>query len=168
MLSAQNAGQVEIRGYVPGAIGRITELHAVYYSQNWGLDVKFEAEVATQLSEFLLRFDPIYDGIWTAVLNGEIVGAIAIDGSSTKYEGARLRWFIIAPECQGYSIGKLLLQKAINFCKQAQLSQIHLWTFSGLSAARHIYEKFGFVLDEQHTDDAWGNTVTHQKFKLEL
>lgn len=160
--------QVEIKGYTPGTIGRITELHAIYYSQNWGLDVKFEAEIATQLSEFLLRFEPSHDGIWTANLNGEVVGAIAIDGSKAKSKGARLRWFILSPEYQGYGIGQLLLEKAIVFCKQAQLNQIYLWTFSGLTAARHLYEKFGFVVDEEYTDNAWGNTVTHQKFNLKL
>lgn len=168
MLLTPNLHQIEIKGYIPGAIGRITELHAVYYSQNWGLDVKFEAEVATELSEFLLRFDPSCDGIWTAVLNGEIVGAIAIDNSHAKHRSARLRWFIISPECQGCGIGKLLLKKAIDFCQQVQRNQIYLWTFSGLTAARHLYEKLGFVLDDEYTDNSWGNTVVHQKFTLEL
>jgi hypothetical protein len=66
-----------IQGYIPEAIGQITELHATYYSKYWSLDLNFEAEVATELSEFLLRFDPTYDGIWLAVLGEEIVGAIA-------------------------------------------------------------------------------------------
>ena len=40
-------------GYTPGAIGRITELHGVYYHKHWGFDQFFEAKVATELSTFL-------------------------------------------------------------------------------------------------------------------
>lgn len=159
---------IELKGYIPGAIGRITELHATYYSQHWGLNLNFEAEAATGLSEFLLRFDPTRDGFWTAVLQGTIVGAIAIDGSQASDKGARLRWFIVSPEFQGGGIGRLLMQKAIDFCRYSNLSRVYLWTFAGLMAARHLYEQFGFVLDEEYVDSRWGNSVTHQKFKLNL
>lgn len=163
-----NINTVEIRGYVPGVIGRITELHATYYSKHWGLDLNFEAEVATGLSEFLLRFDETHDGIWIAVLDGNIVGSIAIDGSKANDEGARLRWFIVSPKSQGCGIGQLLMHLAIDFCRKANLGRVYLCTFAGLTAARHLYEKFGFVLDEEYVDSRWGNSVTHQKFKLNL
>ena len=130
MMQNLNNNKVEIRGYVPGAIGRITELHATYYSKHWGLKLNFEAEIATELSKFLLRFDETHDGIWIAVLDGNIVGSIAIDGNNDR--GARLRWFIVSPKSQGCGIGQLLMQKAIDFCIKANLSRVYLWTFAGL------------------------------------
>lgn len=163
-----NLAEVDIKGYIPGAIGRITQLHATYYSLNWGLDLNFEVEVATELSEFLLRFDPTSDGFWTAVLHGTIVGAIAIDGSKASHEGARLRFFIVSPECQSCGIGRLLMQRAADFCRDTGFTQVYLWTFAGLVTARNLYEKFRFVLDEEYVDNRWGNSVTHQKFKLNL
>jgi hypothetical protein len=51
-------------GYVPGSIGRISELHGTYYHEHWGFGVYFEAKVATELSEFLRRYDGNRDGIW--------------------------------------------------------------------------------------------------------
>ncbi len=138
-----------------------------YYNQHWGLGPNFEAEVATELSEFLRRFDSTHDGFWTAVLYGNVVGAIAIDGS-TSDEGTRLRWFVVSPECQGCGLGQLLMSKAINFCRNSSFSQVYLWTFAGLIAARQIYEQFGFVLDEEYVDSQWGNSVTHQKLRLNL
>ena len=42
-------------GYLPGAIGRIVELHANYYSLNWGFGLFFEARVAKEMSEFLIE-----------------------------------------------------------------------------------------------------------------
>ena len=41
-----------ISGYLPGAIGRITELHGTYYAKNWDLGLYFEAKVATELAAF--------------------------------------------------------------------------------------------------------------------
>ncbi|HEX9844196.1 MAG TPA: GNAT family N-acetyltransferase, partial [bacterium] len=93
--------EVEIRGFVPGTIGRVTELHGRYYSRHWGLDVRFEAEVARELGEFMGRFDAAHDGIWVATRGEEILGSITIDGGVTPQEGARLRWFILDERCQG-------------------------------------------------------------------
>jgi hypothetical protein len=50
-------------GYVPGSIGRISELHNTYYHDHWRFGVYFEAKVAAELSEFLTRFDEKRDGI---------------------------------------------------------------------------------------------------------
>jgi hypothetical protein len=49
--------QIEIGEYRPGAIGRVTEMHAAYYHRTWGFGLFFEAKVATELAEFLGRFD---------------------------------------------------------------------------------------------------------------
>ena len=48
---------VKLSGYVPGAIGRVAELHGKYYHTYWGFDLFFESKVATELSEFLCRFN---------------------------------------------------------------------------------------------------------------
>ncbi len=167
-MTEATVDEVKLSGYFPGAIGRVTELHATYYNQHWGFNLYFESQVATELSEFLLRFDEAHDGFWVATVDGKIVGSVAIDGSSSSTEGARLRWFILASESQGRGIGKALLQKAIDFCNRAKLNQIYLWTFAGLDQARHLYEKFGFILCKEHNDNAWGRPVTHQLFKLNL
>jgi GNAT superfamily N-acetyltransferase len=160
----------EIRpcGYVPGAIGKITELHATYYKKHWDFDLFFESKVATELSEFLSRFNSVHDGFWLATAGGKIVGGVAIDGNETETSGARLRWFIVDPEVQGKGVGQGLLREAIAFCRRAAIRRIYLHSFVGLDAARHIYEKFGFVLREEKQDRTWGRTVTEQTFELLL
>jgi len=155
-------------GYVPGAIGKITELHATYYSEHRDFGLYFESKVATDLSEFLNRFDEAHDGFWAATINGGIVGSIVIDGKEAHADGARLRWFIVAPEYQGRGLGKMLLREAIDFCRRANFGRVYLSTFAGLDPARHLYEKFGFVLREEKEDNHWGKTVTEQTFELLL
>ena len=75
------------RGYQPGVIGRITQLHACYYHAEWHFGLYFEAKVATELSAFLTRYDPEHDGIWLAATQGGIEGSIVIDGSHGKDRG---------------------------------------------------------------------------------
>jgi len=161
-------GDVRLSGYIPGAIGRVVELHGTYYYEHWGFDLFFESKVATELSEFLRRFDGACDGFWVASVGEKIVGSIAIDGVHHDSKGAHLRWFIVAPESQGQGIGKRLLEEAVAFCRKAEFSKVYLWTFSGLDPARHLYEKFGFRLREEHEGKQWGRTVTEQRFELIL
>lgn len=155
---------IELTGYVPGALGRITELHGTYYAAHWDLGLYFEAKVATELAAFLSRFDPAHDGAWFAWVQGIIVGGIFIDGSDAAGEGARLRWFILDPAYQGRGLGNRLMQEAMSFCKQKQFKRVYLTTFAGLSAARHLYEKFGFKLC--HKED--GSHLTGKSSLVEL
>jgi GNAT superfamily N-acetyltransferase len=74
----------------------------------------------------------------------------------------------IIASVQNSGIGRLLIQKAIDFCRDSGCRRVYLWTFAGLTAARHLYEQFGFVLDEEYVDSRWGNSVTCHKFQLNL
>ena len=159
---------IEFSGYIPGAIGRIVELHATYYHKHWGFGLYFESKVAMELSEFLCRFEEGRDGFWVAHVEGEIVGAVAIDGMNTDTKGAHLRWFIVAPEYQGKGIGEKLLGVAVNFCKKMNFPRVYLWTFEGLYSARRLYEKVGFRLCGHQEGSQWGITVTEQLFELRL
>lgn len=145
---------VQITGYIPGGLGRIVELHGTYYAEHWNLGLYFEAKVAEEMGKFLGRLDAQTDGAWFAQVADKIVGGIFIDGHQKDDEGARLRWFVIDPDYQGYGIGNQLLNTAMTFCKEKQFQRIYLTTFAGLDTARHLYEKHGFKLcgemDGQH------------------
>lgn len=157
-----------ISGYAPGAIGRVAGLHGTYYSRYWNFGLFFEAKVATELSEFLSRFDNKRDGFWVAENEGNIAGTVSIDGIEGRTKGARLRWFIVDPGMQGRGIGRMLMHEAVSFCRTAGHPKIYLTTFAGLDPARHLYEEFGFVMREEWEDAHWGKTVTAQRFELEF
>jgi GNAT superfamily N-acetyltransferase len=160
--------EMEVVGYFPGAIGQITACHAFYYYKNWGFDVTFETQVSKELSEFMLSFKQGRDGLWVLKIGETFIGSIAIDGSKTQDQGARLRWFIVCPEYHGLDIGKLLIEKAVRFCKEANHKKVFLWTFEGLNAARALYERHGFKLAEEHKVNQWGQIINEQLFELEF
>jgi GNAT superfamily N-acetyltransferase len=153
---------------VPGALGKIAEMHGTYYQENWGMDGYFEAKVAWGLGEFYMRFDPARDGIWIARDGEKIVGGIIIDGSQADTEGARLRYFILAPEYHGRGLGNKLMDLAMTFCREKGFRRVYLTTISGLNPARHLYEKFGFRLYHEQEDDHWGTVHLEQEFEALL
>lgn len=159
---------IDLVGYYPGLIGRITLLHATYYAEHWNLDVSFESQVGRELSEFMGRFDPDRDGLWAALEDGRFVGAIAIDGSLGEAGEARLRWFIVDHDCQGCGVGRRLMEAAVGHCREKGFERIFLWTFKGLDAARKLYEDFGFRLVEENPEEQWGISLQEQRFDLEL
>jgi len=161
------AMEIVYGGYRPGVIGEITGLHGIYYHENWGFDISFETQVGRQLSEFLRDFRDGRDFFRTARAGNRFAGSIAIDGKEAGSTGARLRWFIVAPEFQKLGIGLRLISDAVDYCRQAGYRQIYLWTFKGLDRARALYESQGFRLAEEHDVRQWGNDITEQKFSLE-
>lgn len=160
--------EIKIHGYTPGVVGKITEIHAVYYHKHWGFDDSFETQVGRELSEFVSKFDEDRDGLWVATQHGIFAGSVAIDGQALDSDGARLRWFIVAPQFQNSGIGQELISRAVEFCRNKNYPKIFLWTFEGLDAARRLYERENFRLSEAHDVDQWGRRIREQKFELIL
>jgi len=154
------------KGYLPGAIGRVALLHATYYHRHVEFGLPFESKVARELSEFCERYVDSRDGLWLALNEGAIEGAIAIDGIRAGEDGAHLRWFIVSDSARGTGIGTALLAAATGFCRSQRYERIYLWTFEGLDAARHLYEKFGFTLVHQQRGAQWGIEVNEQRLEL--
>lgn len=152
-------------GYLPGLIGRVAELHAVYYAQHWSFERYFEAKVATELAAFLDRYDASVDCIWSLHQAGRIEASLTIDGSDEAPGTAHLRWFITSDALRGRGAGNQLMSQAMAFCTERRFERVYLWTFRGLHAARHLYDKHGFILVEERVGKAWGTAVTEQRFE---
>jgi GNAT superfamily N-acetyltransferase len=155
-------------GYIPGAVGRVTELHALYYHHNSGFGLYFETKVAVELAQFLQSFNPARDGFWVALVDKQIIGSISIVGEETSPPSARLRWLILDPSYQGRGLGTRLMREAMDFCRKAGFRRVYLMTFAGLNAARHLYELAGFRLIDEQEGAHWGKTVSEQTFELIL
>jgi DNA-binding MarR family transcriptional regulator/GNAT superfamily N-acetyltransferase len=153
-----------IKGYQTGLIARITQMHALYYAHSAGFGQQFEIGVAGGLAEFCTRLHRPCNAIWTAMLGQEIVGSIAIDGDDLGENIAHLRWFILDDPVRGTGTGRRLLSAALDFVDEKCFAAAHLWTFSGLDAARHLYESHGFVLVEERPGTQWGMEILEQRF----
>jgi len=156
------------QGYVTGCIGRIAGLHADFYSRLVGFGLHFEARVARELANFCEQHQPGRDGLWLAMDGDVIHGSVVIDGAHAQEQGAHLRWFIVSDAARGTGIGSKLMEHAMAHCLAQGFSRVHLSTFEGLDAARHLYEKHGFRLVHQQVGNQWGREVNEQRFEWQL
>lgn len=151
-------------GYRQGIVARITQMHVSYYARTANFGQRFESVVAAGLAAFCDRLENPRNAIWSAIREGNIVGSIAIDGEDMGEGIAHLRWFIIDDGVRGGGVGRRLLSEALAFVDAQGFTETHLWTFSGLSAARHLYEAHGFTCIEEHLGSQWGGEVLEQRF----
>jgi len=157
-----------IEGFKPGYLGRIAQIHGEYYAKAWGSDTAFEAQMAHELSEFWEMYDPAIDMLLTAHIDGRLVGSIAIKGPRDAASPAQLRWFILAEESQGHGIGRVLLERVLNFCRDREFKKVFLWTVTGLPQSRHLYESVGFRVVETLHDERYVPGQISLKFELGL
>ncbi|QPC45253.1 MarR family transcriptional regulator [Kaustia mangrovi] len=151
-------------GYRPGIIGRMLQMHAEYYARTVGFGAAFETGLATDMGAFFSRLENEENGFWVAEIDGRPVGTIAIDGEDLGQGIAHLRWFITAEDLQGQGIGKRLIDTALRFVDSRSMRETRLWTFQGLDAAKHLYERVGFELVEEKPGQQWGSEVLEQQF----
>jgi len=60
----------------------------------------------------------------------------------------------LLPEIRGKGLGKLLIEKCLEFAKQSGYSKVYIETMPELRKAMSVYEKFGFT----YLDGPLGNT----------
>lgn len=146
----------------------MAEINGRYYSREWGFGLFFEAKVASEIAQFLLRADWRKDGFWSLCRRDRVEGGIAVDAVHVDPKGAHLRWFICSDSLRGQGYGKKLLDQALTFCRSQGYSKVYLWTFKGLHAARHLYEQAGFRMKEERSGSMWGEQVREQRFELQI
>ncbi len=151
--------------WTPGAIGDIAALHARTYAASHGFGAFFEAKVARELGDFLLRLDPARDLFRCALADGRVVGSIALDCGEDP-DSAHLRWFILDPALRGRGLGRRWLAEAVDQARRVGVPEVYLWTLSGLDAAARLYADAGFVLDREVTADQWGRPVVERRLVL--
>ncbi len=164
----QDEDSIELTGYRPGALGKVVELHGRYYGAEWGFDLTFEADIATEIAAFLTRFDSTKDGFWIAWLEDAMVGSLTIDHHGDEDGSAHLRWFILEPETAGRGIGTRLMSAAMTFCRDKGYSRVWLTTFAGLDAARKLYDRHGFIETGTFENTNWDRPITMQTLECKL
>jgi|SRR6056297_1192264 len=155
-----------IRNFIEKDLDHIVKRHGEIYKEEYNFDESFVDYVREPLYEFYENFDKNYENIWVAEYEGDIAGFIALVKVDT--DTAQLRWFLLEKDLRGKGIGKKLMNTLIEFAKDKDYKNIYLWTVGFLDTARHIYEKFGFELEERKSSNVWGKELIEEKWKLKL
>ncbi|GII83687.1 MarR family transcriptional regulator [Sphaerisporangium siamense] len=155
-----------IRPPRPGDLGWIVHRHGVLYAEEYGWDETFEASIADIVAGYVRDHDPKREACWIAEVEGEPAGSIMCVREDDRT--ARLRLLLVEPSTRGMGIGARLVEECLSFARRAGYTRIVLMTVEVLAAARRIYQRAGFELDEQHREHAHGAEITRQNWSRDL
>jgi GNAT superfamily N-acetyltransferase len=162
------AGGVTIRpAGIPGDLGWVVERHGAVYAAEYGWDMSFEALVADIVAGFGAADDPRREAGWIAELDGRRAGSIFCLASDAPGV-ASLRALIVDPGARRRGIGRLLIDRCVEFARAAGYRRIELGTTSDLAGARRLYDAAGFRLVDETREPRFGTTVTSQRMELGL
>ena len=136
----------------PGDLGRVIALHGECYDALPGFGITFEAFVARTLAEYVL--DAGGNGrLWLAEREDKLVGctAIVLRGGGR----AQLRWVLVDPSARGAGLGKALVQRALDFCRDNDCTRVFLETTDGLPESQTLYESLGFEVVSDRPEELW-------------
>ena len=92
---------------------------------------------------------------YVAEAAGELIGGAGIFPSPGLPEGTcELVKMYLSPAARGKGIGKMLIDKALEFAGEAGYRNVYIETMPELRKAMSVYEKFGF----KYLDGPMGNT----------
>jgi len=149
----------------PGDFGNVVAFQGREYAEQYGLDIRFEAQVAEAVSGFALAYgeDPEAGRMWLVEDDDGLYGCIAVTRETPTR--ARLRWFLISPRARGQGLGRRLLAEALAYARQ-RFDLIDLVTFSELTTAAHLYLSSGFELLEATPQNDWGREIELRRYQL--
>jgi len=152
----------------PGDLGWVLHRHATVYAAEFGWDASFEEVCARILGEYTTLRDahPDRTAGWIAEVDGVPAGSVFCvpDSDST----ARLRLLLVEPWARGLGLGATLVSACLAFAADVGYTDITLWTYDQLAAARKIYQAAGFTLAAEHLDDAFGQRMMSQTWSRPL
>ena len=171
----QTTRVVTLRPPALGDIGWVLQRHAALYHAEFGFDADFEAVCAQIIAEYVAFRDaaPGKTAGWIAAVDGVPAGCVFCvpDGnpaSPAQEPTARLRLLLVEPWARGLGLGARLVGECLRFARQAGCTDMVLWTYDRLAAARRVYQAAGFTLASEHADEAFGHRMMSQTWSRPL
>lgn len=129
-------------------------LHASFAEfKSFYTPVAFRATTPTA-SQLLERWEE--GPVWVAVQGAEIVGTVA---AVLKSSGLYVRSMAVHPTARRQGLASQLLKKVESFAIDHQQKQLFLSTTPFLTAAIHLYKRFGFQCSDEGPHDLFGTPL---------
>lgn len=155
-----------LRGLRVGDVGWLTQAQCVFYAQELGLNLQFEALVARIAADFVTAHDPACERAWIAERHGRQVGCIFLVRESEEL--AKLRLLYVDASARGLGLGRRLVEECVAFARAAGYRRITLWTNGKLQTACQLYRRCGFVLSHEEQAHEFGVDYPSQTWTLDL
>src|SRR5258706_6030743 len=107
-------------------------------------DLPLAAGLEAEMNELKARFDESRDLFTTAETEGRVVGALLITHEDEPDGGALFSWLVVESAARGHGIGRELLFRGMETCRQRGLVLLKARSFAFSPAAPHLYWLHGF------------------------
>jgi ribosomal protein S18 acetylase RimI-like enzyme len=94
--------------------------------------------------------------IWVALQNGEVVGTVS---AVAKAEAFYIRGMAVDPAARGAGIGRALLEHVEEFAVRHRFKRLFLSTTPFLLSAISLYERHGFLRNDDGPHDLLGTPL---------
>lgn len=155
-----------VRRAASGELGWIISRHAQIYGQEYGFSQVFEQYVLLGMADYLRQENNSRSRVWIAEVGRSPAGSIAIVEQTGNQ--AQLRWLLVEPRARGLGVGKLLVERALDFSRQQGFGSVMLWTLQNLPAARALYQSYGFELTQEKDGTMGGQPLVEECWQLKL
>ncbi|MET9380321.1 bifunctional helix-turn-helix transcriptional regulator/GNAT family N-acetyltransferase [Streptomyces sp. NPDC002928] len=163
-----HAEDVVLREPGPGDLGWIVQRNAALYAAEYGWNTDYEGLVARIVADFAEDHDPHLERVWIAESGGgRPVGCVMCVRDEAPGT-ARLRLLLVEPDARGLGLGDRLVAAVVEFARGVGYRDLVLWTNDVLAAARHIYQRHGFVLTAEKPHRSFGKDLVGQDWRLDL
>lgn len=158
---------LKIRDYIKGDERYIIDRQlSLYESERHFTSDIWKSYLKNGVREMIDYFRKDKDAIFILENNDVKVGCAAIKHDSENV--AQFRYFFVEPELRGIGAGRMLLVKALDFCKDRGYKHVFLWTVSAQETARRLYATQGFEMTQTHEDNSWGVPVLEERWDMDL
>jgi ribosomal protein S18 acetylase RimI-like enzyme len=142
-----------LRPYRDGDANRVLSLMREVFIDEMGWDRAFLVDAARTLKEILDDHMNRRDLFLVCLSRARVVGVlILIDvGGDTGF----IRWLVVHREARGIGLGRLLLERALSFARDAGFARFRLVTVDDLPRALNFYLKAGFSEMGRRPDIIW-------------
>ncbi len=142
-----------VRRYRDGDANRVLSLMREVFIDEMKWDRAFLVDAAYTLKEILTDHMNRRDLFLVCLSRTRVVGVmILIDvGGGTAF----IRWLVVHRDARGIGLGRLLLERALAFAKDAGFTRVRLVTVRDLSRAFDFYLKAGFSEVGRRPDVVW-------------
>ncbi len=148
-----------------GDLGRVIELHGRCYDALPGFGLSFEAFVARTIAEYVLD-NQARGRLWLAERGQQLIGCTAV---VLRDNGVgQLRWVLVDESARGIGLGKQLVNAALDYCRETGCGSIFLETTDGLPESQALYEKLGFSVTSDTTEELWDGPRPLLRMQLSL
>ncbi|MEO5867874.1 MAG: helix-turn-helix domain-containing GNAT family N-acetyltransferase [Sphingomonas sp.] len=153
-----------LRTFRPGDMGMIAARQAILYNETQGWGTPLEAMLGELGAGFLRDFRPGREQCWIAERGGRMLGSIMLCDDGDGW--ARLRLLYVEPDAHRLGIGGALVQRCVDFAREAGYHGIRLWTHAVLEGARRRYAAAGFKMVERESHMKFGVPVDSEHWEM--